>query len=352
MKAIIYNEFGGPLTLTDVHQPSIAPHGALIKVMASGLCRSDWHGWQGHDPDIRSLPHIPGHEFAGIIEAVGDEVNHWKAGQRVISPFVCGCGVCHQCHQGDHQICDNQTQAGFSHWGSFAQYVMIEHADVNLVHLPDQIDFETGASLGCRFATAFRALVQQGHVQADQWVAVHGCGGVGLSAIMIAKAFNAKVIAVDINPKRLEHAAQLGADLVIDGSNNCDVIGCIQQHCNGAQLSIDALGSQITMSNSIGCLAKRGKHIQIGLMAGDDALTPINMGPVIAKELEILGSHGMAAHTYDQMLDMIIDGRLQPQKLISKIITMEQLPQAFMHMNDFTENPHAGMIIMRTEHSS
>ena len=198
-----------------VPEPSPSPHGAVIKVRASGICRSDWHGWMGHDTDI-SLPHVPGHEFAGTIEAVGSEVSLWKVGDRVTVPFIAGCGKCYLCQSGNHQVCGQQTQPGFTHWGSFAEYVAIDYADTNLVSLPENIDYVTAASLGCRFATSFRAVVVQGQVSAGQWVVVHGCGGVGLSAVMIANALGASVIAIDIDQEKLGFAKSLGAVATID----------------------------------------------------------------------------------------------------------------------------------------
>ena len=173
MKAAVYEAFQQPITIQTVPDPIPTPDGVVIEVKATGLCRSDWHGWMGHDPEI-TLPHVPGHELAGVVAAVGKEVQNWQIGDRVTLPFVCGCGRCHQCLTGNHQVCDYQFQPGFTHWGSFAEYVAIQYADVNLVRLPESVGFETAASLGCRFVTSFRAVVDQGKVQAGEWVAVHG----------------------------------------------------------------------------------------------------------------------------------------------------------------------------------
>src|SRR5947208_10257426 len=170
MRAIIYHQFSGPLILEEVAAPQPPDNGVVIEVRAAGICRSDWHGWMGNDPDIR-LPHIPGHEFAGVVAEVGSGVKNWRRGDRVTLPFVCGCGTCEQCALGNHQICDRQSQPGFTHWGAFAQYVAIHYADTNLVRLPDEMEFATAASLGCRFITAFRAIVDQGKVAAGQRVA-------------------------------------------------------------------------------------------------------------------------------------------------------------------------------------
>ncbi len=312
------------------------PDGVIIKLEASGICRSDWHGWLGHDPDVRVLPHVPGHELAGTVEEVGNQVTLWKKGDRVTVPFVCACGTCPECNSGNHQICDHQTQPGFTHWGSFAQYVAIRHADVNLVGLPEDMSFVTAASLGCRFATSYRAVVAQGGVKPGMWVVVHGCGGVGLSAIMIAASLDAQVIAVDIDEAVLKLAQEVGAAAVIDARENDAVI---DQICaltgRGADVSIDALGSAITSTNSILSLRKRGRHVQVGLLAGDDHRPRLPMEHVIGKELEIVGSHGLQAHRYEEMLELISTGQLEPQRLIGKTVPLEEAPKVLPRMSDF-----------------
>ena len=221
MRALVYDEFGGPAVVREVPDPVPAGHGAVIRVEATGLCRSDWHGWVGHDPDI-ALPHVPGHEFAGVVSSVGGEVTGWQPGDRVTVPFVCACGTCPQCVAGDHQVCDRQFQPGFSGWGSFADLVAIDHADVNLVGLPDSVDAATAASLGCRFATAYRAVLAQGRAAEGEWLAVHGCGGVGLSAVMIGVSVGARVVGVDVNPAALEMATQLGAVATVDATDRAE----------------------------------------------------------------------------------------------------------------------------------
>ncbi len=335
MKAALYHEFAKPLILESVPDPSPSQGGVVIKVMATGLCRSDWHGWMGHDPDI-TLPHVPGHELAGIVEAVDKGVKHWKAGDRVTLPFVGGCGTCPQCSSGNHQVCDHQFQPGFTHWGSFAQYVAINHADINLVRLLEGMSFVTAASLGCRFATSFRAVVHQGQVREGQWVAVHGCGGVGLSAIMIAQAFGARVVAVDINEYKLAFARSIGADVCVNAASSSDIVKDIMSITHGGcHISLDALGSSATCFNSIACLRKRGRHIQVGLMLAGDSRPQVPMSQVVANELQVFGSHGMQAHKYPEMLAMIASGRLKPDSLIGKTITLEQSLQALTQMNSF-----------------
>ncbi len=335
MKAAVYTQFEKPLTIQHVPDPVPPPDGVVIRVKATGLCLSDWHGWMGHDPDIR-LPHVPGHELAGVIEAVGKNVKNRTIGDRVTLPFVCGCGRCPQCESGNHQVCDRQFQPGFTHWGSFAEYVAIHYADVNLVKLPDEIGFVAAASLGCRFATSFRAIVDQGKVAAGQWVAVHGCGGVGLSAVMIANALGAHVVAVDISEAKLNFACSIGASATVNAAQTDYVVEHILDITGGgAHVSVDALGNPVTCFNSIANLRKRGKHIQVGLMTGEYKRPVVPMDKVIAGELEILGSHGMQAHRYPAMLEMIRAGKLSPEKLIGKTICLEESLDELVTMDKF-----------------
>ncbi|MBW2298114.1 MAG: zinc-dependent alcohol dehydrogenase family protein [Deltaproteobacteria bacterium] len=335
MKAAIYKTFKGPITIENLPDPVLPEDGVVLRVMANGICRSDWHGWMGHDADIR-LPHVPGHEMAGIVEAVGKRVTRWKPGERVTLPFVEGCGGCPQCASGNHQVCDYQEQPGFTHWGSFAEYVALHRADVNLVRIPDEMEFVTAASLGCRFATSFRGIVDQGRTAPGEWVAIHGCGGVGLSALMIARAVGANTIGIDIQDDRLEFARSIGAMYTLNARETDDVAAAILDITKGgAHVSMDALGSPETCYNSVACLRKRGRHVQVGLMVADHKDAPIPMDKVIARELEILGSHGMQAYRYDRMLAMIVSGKLNPDLLIGKRVSLEASVDELQHMDRF-----------------
>ena len=335
MRAAVFEAFQAPLSIQTVPDPSPAPDGVVIRVEATGICRSDWHGWMGHDSDVH-LPHVPGHELAGVVEAIGTEVKRWQVDDRVTVPFAVGCGHCPECLAGNQHICDDYFQPGFTAWGSFAEHVAIPHADGNLVELPEKLDFVTAASLGCRFITSFRAVVVQGRTQPGDWVVVHGCGGVGLSAVMIAQAMGARVIGVDIKPEALALARTVGATHALNSRTVPNVVEAIHELSGGgAHVSIDALGSSETCRNSVTCLRKRGRHVQVGLMVADyrDALIPMNL--VIGKELELLGSHGMQAHRYPGMLDMIMSSKLQPKLLIGGTVSLEESLTALTSMTDF-----------------
>jgi len=335
MQAALFTKFKNPITIEKVADPQLSPNGAIILVMATGICRSDWHGWMGHDSDVR-LPHVPGHELAGIVVAVGKNVRNWKKGDRVTLPFCCGCGYCPQCHSGNQQICDNYFQPGFTAWGSFAEYVHIAYADVNLVRLPPQMSFDAAAVLGCRFITAYRGIIAQGQLQQGHWIAIHGCGGVGLSALMIAHAIGAKTIVIDIEETKLAFAKSLGANITLNALAVDNIPLAIKEITKGGvSVSVDALGSAVTCINSILSLRKRGKHIQIGLMTDQHATPPIPMGTVIANELEILGSHGMQAHQYPEMLALIFAKNIPLEQMIGERMDLAKGAKALMEMNQF-----------------
>ena len=326
VRALFFESFGGPLQVRDVPAPDPAPGGVVVRVAASGICRSDWHAWQGHDPDV-ALPHVPGHELAGTVAVVGAGVRLWRVGDRVTVPFVNACGRCAQCAAGEHQVCSRQTQPGFTHWGSLAEFVALDAADVNLVAVPEGMDLPTAAALGCRYATAFRAVTHVGRVRAGEWVAVHGCGGVGLSAVQIAAAAGARVVAVDVAPGALDLARELGAEHTVDGGT--DVAAAVTELTGGgAHVSLDALGAPATCANSVRSLRPRGRHVQVGLLPPEQGRAEVPMERVIALELEVLGSHGMAAHAYPELLGLIAAGRLDPHRLVTRELGLDDAPTA------------------------
>jgi len=341
MKAAIYSKFNETIEIKQVDDPVANDDDAVIEVMASGLCRSDWHGWKGHDPDI-VLPHVPGHEFAGIVKAVGSKVRRFKTGDRVTAPFCCGCSKCAQCKKGHQHICDHHFQPGFTDWGSFAQFVKIKNADFNLIKLPSAIDFVSAAGLGCRIITAFHGIVNQGKVDHSSIVAIHGCGGVGLSAIMVAAAFGATVIAIDINDQNLDRAKALGAAHTINATREIVVEKVREISHGGANLSMDALGSPDTCHNSIACLAKKGKHIQVGILGHDNLIT-VSTAELIAREIELIGSHGMPKADYDDIFDLMQLNKIDPSQLIDRTISLEDLPQEMFKMDSYS---NAGMVII------
>lgn len=345
MRAVVIEEFGQPPKLRTVADPEPSPDGVVVEVEATGVCRSDWHAWQGHEPDV-ALPHVPGHELAGRIAALGSRVRGWNVGDRVTVPFVCACGTCPECAAGDQQVCRRQVQPGASHWGSFAERVAIERAEANLVALPDGLDSTSAAALGCRFATAFRAVLRQGRVQAGQQVAVHGCGGAGISAVMLAAAAGADVVAVDLSPRSLELAAEVGAVTTIDGTATADTAEAVREATGGgAHVSLDCVGTPATCAASVSSLRTRGTHVQLGLLPPEQGPVPVPMHEVIARELHIAGTHGLQAHEYPAMLRLVERAGLDLERLIGHRIGLDGVPDALGAMDDPVA-AHSGITVV------
>lgn len=296
----------------------------------------------GHDSDI-TLPHVPGHELAGTVELVGSEVTRWKPGDRVTVPFSCGCGRCPRCLSGNAQICDYQFQPGFTSWGGFAELVVLRYADRNLVLLPDSLDFVTAASLGCRFTTAYRAVIMQGGLQPGQWMVVHGCGGVGLSAIMIAAANHARVIGVDVMPSALKMAERSGAEHVIHAGHPDALDEIHSLTSGGADVSLDALGSAVTCRNSILSLRKQGRHVQVGLLPLASERNDLPVDVVIARELELVGSHGMDSRDFPPLLEAVAGGLIHLEKLVTKTVSLDEALEELPALGHFQ---HAGIIVI------
>ena len=329
MRAVVIRRTAQLPAVEDVPDPQCPPGGVVVDVAATGVCRSDWHAWMGHDPV--ALPHVPGHELVGTIREVGEGVSRWRVGDRVTTPFVCGCGVCATCREGDSQVCPHQTQPGFTGWGSFAEQVALHAADHNLVAVPDDVEDVAAAALGCRFATAYRAVAQHGQAGEGGWVAVHGAGGVGLSAVLVARAMGASVVAVDVAAGPLATAARLGAEVVIDATGHSpervaervqDVTG------GGAHVSLDAYGSAATALASVLSLRRRGRHVQAGLLLGDQARPALPMDRVIGWELSLHGTHGLAARDYPAMFDLVSRAGLDLTELVGAQVGLDEAPAA------------------------
>jgi alcohol dehydrogenase len=339
--AVSYSAPRSTPVLGEWPDPVCPEDGVVLGVGATGVCRSDWHAWMGHDPV--PLPHVPGHELAGTVRAVGSQVSRWSVGDRVTVPFVCGCGRCGRCAAGDTHVCPRQTQPGFTGPGSFAELVAVRAADTNLVRLPDGLDFVTAASFGCRLATAYRAVVTHGRVEPGQWLAVHGCGGVGLSAVLVGVALGARVVAVDVSAAAAARATELGATATVP---DADPVTAIREVTGeGAHVSVDAAGSPTSAVASVRCLRPRGRHVQVGLLLGDQATPPLPMEVVVAQELSVHGSHGMPASQYAELLDLVADGTLDPSVLVGRVIGLAEASAALVAMSDPPTT--AGMTVVR-----
>jgi D-arabinose 1-dehydrogenase-like Zn-dependent alcohol dehydrogenase len=339
MRAAVMETVKVPMAVRDVPEPTIDRHGALIRVEANGVCRSDWHAWVGDWGWIGltlALPWVLGHEFCGVVEDAGAEVRRFQKGDRVVVPFAQGEGTCEQCRAGRPNVCERGFSPGFSYWGGFGRYVAVPYADVNLVTLPDSIGFVEGASLGCRFMTSFQGIANRAQVSAGDWVSVHGCGGIGLSAVHIASALGANVIAIDIDPRKLDFAKTVGAALTVHAGNADPAEAVKEITKGGAHVSVDALGIAATCRNSIRSVRRRGKHLQIGMTSSaEQGEIAVPIDTIVESEITILGSSGLPAPAYGPMLRMIEAGRLQPKRLVGRTLPLEEAGQVLASMSDF-----------------
>jgi D-arabinose 1-dehydrogenase-like Zn-dependent alcohol dehydrogenase len=339
MRAAIMEGAGEPLVVREFAEPRPAPHGVLLRIEACGICRSDWHAWVGHWDWLGfrlNYPHILGHELCGIVEETGAEVRRFRKGDRVLVPFSQGEGMCPHCRSGHSNVCEQAVSPGFDYWGGFGRYCAIPHADFNLVPMPETMDFVEGAALGCRYMTAFHGLASTIGVRAGEWVAIQGCGGVGLSAVQIATALGACVVAVDIDDDKLILARGQGAVATLNARAGNAAAAVRDLTKGGADVSVHALGVKATCLAAIGSLRKRGRHLQLGLTGkserGEIAL-PIDR--IVNEELAIGGGQGMPSAAYGPMLAMIGNGRLAPSSLVSRRLPLDEVPQAIVEMGDF-----------------
>jgi len=342
MRAAVLQEHGEPLEITEVDAPEVTPDGAVVELEACGICRSDWHGWQGDwgSLDIQRQPgQILGHEPAGHVTAVGDDVERVREGAHVAVPFNIGDGSCPQCRNGHSNTCENVVPLGFveTAQGAFAEEVFVPNADHNLVELPDGVGSVDMAGLGCRFMTSFHALAHRADVEAGDWVAVHGCGGIGLSAVHIADALGANVVAVDLMDEKLDKARELGASETVNAEGVEDVPGAVQETIGGgADISVDALGVAETCQNSVLSLGTRGQHVQIGLTTSEEeGMVALPTDAMVMQEIEFIGSLGMPPTRYDEIFRMVATGKLDPSGVISKTVDLDDVNDELASMTDF-----------------
>ena len=343
MRAAVIQEFGEPLEIRDVDYPEPAPDQVVVETEACGICRSDWHAWKGDWEWMGISPEpgqVLGHEPAGVVSEVGADVSTLEVGDRVAVPFHLGDGSCPYCQQGQANVCDTGLPLGFvdAAPGAYAEAFPVREADFNAKQLPEGVGFDEMAALGCRFMTAYHGIADRANLRPGDTVAVHGCGGVGLSAIHIADALGAVPIAVDVQDEKLERAEELGATATVNGAEVDDVPGEVKAHNDGqgTDVAVDALGIQETCHNSVMSLGKTGTHVQIGLTEGEtggELSLPVDL--MTLNEIEFHGSYGMPLHRYDELFNLIERGILSPQKIIGQTLSLDEAPDVLASMDDF-----------------
>jgi alcohol dehydrogenase len=323
MRAALLREFRAPLSIETVTDPDCPKDGVVLRVLACGVCRSDWHSWTGSDPDI-TPPQIPGHEYCGEVIAVGPQVTRWRVGDRVIAPFILACGTCPDCAAGHQTICATQIIPGFTAPGAFAEQVAVARADANLTALPEGMDPALAAGLGCRVTTAWHALTGRAALRPGEWLAVFGGGGVGLSAMMLGRALGARVVVVDVVAEKLAHAMAHGATAVVDASAGDAAAQVREITGGGADVAVEALGIAETTVAALRSLRKLGRMVQVGMPAGRHVTMPIPMDVVYSGQLAVFGTRGMPAWRYPSLLGLIAAQSLDLSPLIARRIGLSQ----------------------------
>ena len=319
MKAAQLTGWREPLALVDLPDPVAGAGGVVLKVLACGVCRSDWHAWVGADPDV-ILPHVPGHEFCGEVVEVGAGVTRWKAGDRVIAPFTLACGQCPDCAAGNQTICASQQVPGFTIPGAFAEAIAVPHADHNLTALPDGIEPALAAGLGCRVTTAWHALTGRAALRPGEWLAVFGGGGVGTAALLLGRALGARVVVVDVVEEKLRYAKGLGADAVVNATK-VDAAGAVREITGGgADLAVEALGIEATVVGAMKSLRKLGRMVMVGMPAGSHVNMTLPMDAVYSGQLAFFGTRGMPAWRYPSLLNLIEGGQVDLSPLVTRHI--------------------------------
>jgi alcohol dehydrogenase len=319
MRAAVLRAYRAPLSLETVPDPVCEADGVVLKVLACGICRSDWHGWVGEHPKVKPGD-IPGHEYCGEVVEAGP-LAKWRKGDRVIAPFILACGDCPECRSGQTTTCRSQRVPGFGDRGAYAEYVSVPHAH-NLTHLPESLSPALAAGLGCRVTTAFHALTGRAALQAGEWLAVHGTGGVGLSLLLIGRALGARVVVVDVVPEKLAHALALGADAAVDARDGDVAARIVEITGGGAHVSVEALGIEATANASLRCLRPLGRHVQVGLPVGHTATMQIDVNAIYMRQLSVFGTRGMPAWRYPTLLGLIESGRVDVRPIVARDVAL------------------------------
>ncbi|HEV59263.1 MAG TPA: alcohol dehydrogenase [Phycisphaerales bacterium] len=318
MKAVRLVEVGQPLEMQDIPTPEIGPRDVLVRVKAAGICHSDAHYRAGVSP-VYPLPLTLGHEVAGVVEQAGAEVRTVRPGDRVCLHYMVTCGDCEYCNRGSEQFCTSGQMLGKNRDGGYAEYIALPARGV--FRLPDEIPFTHGAIMMCSSATSFHAL-RQGRVTVGDTVAVFGVGGLGMSAVQLARAFGAlDVYAVDINPHKLEMAEQFGAIPI--NAAECDPVDEILRLTSGrgVDVALDLTGLPAVVRQCITSLAVFGRAVMVGL---SDRMTEFHAyRELIGREAAIIGSADHLAHELPTLIELARRGVLDLSSVVTETAPLD-----------------------------
>jgi len=324
MKAAVLHKYDSPLVIQDVDIPAIGPKEVLVRVRACGLCGTDLKIASGKFPKI-PLPHIPGHEIAGEIHKIGDQVTELRVGERVAVYFYVTCGQCRYCQTGQDSLCIRpKGQVGFHLNGGLAEFVKVPAS--NVLPIGDNLSFAQAAVLADAVATPYQALVDKANLQRDEVLVIVGAGGLGLHAIQIAKVLGARVMAVDIDDRHLEKAAEVGADILLHPDRD-KITDSIRKETGGygADVVIDLVGLPETLERELEWLRPAGKF----LMVGYNLTRPFSWSSfdIVAKGLQIMGVRASTRRNLAEVIQWANEKKIVP--IVEDRLPLEEVNQVF-----------------------
>lgn len=317
MKAVQMVGINKPLELQEIPIPDIGEQDILVKIKAAGICHSDVHYLKGLSP-VSFLPITLGHEVAGVVEKIGSKVNNIKIGDRVCLHYMVTCGNCFDCITGNEQFCLDGKMIGHHINGGYAEYISIPAR--NAIHLPDEISFEQGATLMCASATSFHALLKA-RIKPGNTVAIFGVGGLGQSAIQLAKAFGAtKVFAVDIDDKKLNMAKTFGAIPINNNTTNSVALIKNLTKNRGVDIAIEMIGIPTTQKQALQCAAPMARVVVVGL--SNKILEVDTYKDILGSEIELIGSNNHRLQELPLLIEFASKKMLDTSKVVTKIISL------------------------------
>jgi 6-hydroxycyclohex-1-ene-1-carbonyl-CoA dehydrogenase len=324
MKAAVFHGPDRGLVVEQIADPSPAVGEVLIRVAACGVCHTDLHYLDHGTPTFQPPPIVLGHEISGTVEAVGEEVDAFGPGDRVLAAAVFSCGSCRACRNGRENICEAGVMLGNHTNGGYAELVVAPARDV--FPLPDEVPLIEGAIIADALTTPYHAVVNRGRVRAGEWVVVIGCGGVGLNVVQMAVAQGARVVAVDLSDDKLAWAARLGASASVNSSEIERVDKAVRELTDGgADVACEVVGRAVTQETALSCLKTGGRMIMIGYSPERMSL---NAGRVMFRELTVLGSLGCPPVDYPRVIDLVRQGRLLVSEMVTHRFPLEEIHQA------------------------
>ncbi|MBI3150711.1 MAG: zinc-binding dehydrogenase [Chloroflexi bacterium] len=318
MKAIRFVGVKQPLEMQEIPIPEIGVRDILVKVKAAGICHSDAHYRAGISP-VRPVPLTLGHEVAGVVEKIGAQVTSLKIGDRVCLHYNLSCGDCYHCSTGNDQFCEKVLMLGHYTNGGYAEYISVPAR--NAILQPDEIPFEQGATLMCASATAFHAL-RKSRIKGGERVAIFGAGGLGQSAIQLAKAFGAlEVYAVDINADKLNLAKRYGAIPV--NAKQVNAVDEIKKFTNGkgADVAIEMIGLPQTMKQAIQVAGVLARVVIVGL--SNKPLEIDTYNELLGNEVELIGSNDHHLQELPLLVEMARKKILDTSHIVTKTIPLD-----------------------------